>query len=259
MTVYSIPDTLYPAFPGRPAILRTADPAGLKSRIGPSVPEGIAFVQISPIACDMTPLEDWGEGLPIDLTLADPASELPWLYRCTGLLARHPVRVTVPLRPGMARAAKLALSLGFAVRLTGHRPVPEAVAEARHALDLYLHNPTVEQPVEPFQGLLLAFLHDMPVDLWSLLEENPEAIEVLDQQGQVEPDRGPASATDFRDFLVASGADCAICPWLAVCGGYFQWPRADYDCSGVKALFDDLRAAATELRQALADYSGAEG
>lgn len=256
MTVYSIPATLLHAFPGRPAILRTADPAGLRALLGPERPEGLAFVQISPIACDMTPLADWGDGLALDLVMTDPAAELPWLYRCTGLLARHPVRVTVPWLPGLARATKLAVALGFAVRLTGHRPTPDAVAEARQALDHYLHNPTVEQPVEPFHGLLMALLHDRPVALRSLLEQDAQALSVLDERGQVCADLGPADATAWRDALIAAGAECRTCPWLSVCGGYFQWPRADYDCTGIRALLDDLRAAADELRQGLAESAG---
>ena len=259
MTVFNIPAALFHAFPGRPAILRTADPAKLRTLLGPGVPEGVAFVQLTSLTGDMTSLADWGDGLAVDLVMVDPVAELPWLYRCTGLLARHPVRVTIPFLPGLARAVKLAVSLGFAVRLMGHRPETEAVAEARQVLDLYLHNPTVSQPVEPFHGVLLAFLHDAPVALWSLLEQDPAELSVVDDRGQALSDQGPASVTVFRDTLVAAGAECRGCQWLSICGGYFKWPGADYACTDVKQLLADIHAAAAELRQGLAAFDASRG
>jgi hypothetical protein len=48
------------------------------------------------------------------------------------------------------------------------------------------------------------------------------------------------------------------CPFFAYCGGYFKWPRRDYDCAGVKRLFDTLQTAATEVRQALADFDAGQ-
>ncbi len=259
MTVFSIPAALFHAFPERPAILRIADPAEPRALLGPGVPEGVAFVQHMGLTGDMTPLEDWGEGLPLDLVMADPAAELPLLYRCTGLLVRHPVRVTIPFLPGLARAVKLAVSLGFAVRLTGFQPEPEAVEEARQALDGYLHNPTVSQPVEPFHSVLLAFLHDAPAALWSLFEQDPAELRVVDDRGQVLPDQGPTSTALFRDALVAAGAECRGCAWLSICGGYFKWPRIDYACADVKQLFSDIHLAAAELRQGLDAYHASRG
>jgi hypothetical protein len=253
--VYSLPAALFHAFPGRRVILRTADPSEPRTVLGPEVPERVAFVQLTTLNQSVAPLADWGEGLPLDLVMTDPAAEFPLLYGCAGLLARHPVRVSVPLLPGLARAVKLAVSLGFAVRLVGHQPAPEAVEEARHALDAYLHNPTVSQPVEPFHGVLLAFLHDSPGGLWSLLERDPTQLRMLDDRGEEVSGQGPESVTQFRDGLLAEGAECRGCEWLSICGGYFKWPKTEYSCAGVKQLFSDLHSAAAELRQDLASYT----
>lgn len=122
--IFNIPAALFPTFPGRPVILRTADPGEPRALLGPDGPEGLAFIQVTGLAGDMTSLADWGEGIPLDLCMADPLAELPRLYCCTGLLARHPLRVTVPFRRGVAGATKLALALGFAVRLHGYQPTP---------------------------------------------------------------------------------------------------------------------------------------
>lgn len=255
----NIPIALFHAFAGQPVALRTADPGEVPRLLGPQVPVEVAFLQVTDLTRDLAPLADWGEGLALDLVMADPVAELPLLYRCTALLDRHPVRITIPLLPGLARAVKLAVSLGFAVRLRGHQPTPEAVAEALRALDGYLHNPTVAQPVEPFHSVLLGFLNDSPLGLWSLLEQDPAELRILDDQGLAAPDQGPVSVTQWCDALVAQGAECRDCPYCASCGGYFKWPRTDYDCAGVKALFAQLRAAADELRQGLADYAATGG
>jgi hypothetical protein len=253
--VFIIPGVLFATFPGHPAILSTGDPAEPQALFGPKRPASLAFIQLTDLAGDMAPLADWGDGVPLDLLMGDPAAELPLLYRCTGLSVRHPVRVTVPFRPGLARAVKLALSLGFAVRLHGHQPSPEAVAEARQALAEYLHNPTVSQPVEPFHTLLIAFLHETQVALWSLLERDPAEVRVLDERGEPVPRQGPASVAAFRDALLAAGGECRGCPYLSRCDGYFKWPHSDYSCTGVKRLFADLEAAADALRADLAAHA----
>ena len=258
-TVFSIPAALFQACPDRRVILRTADPAAARTLLGSAVPSRVLFLQVTDLTADLGPLVHWAEGLAIDLLMADPATQLPLLYRCTGLLDRHPVRVTIALLPGVARAVKLAVSLGFAVRLAGHQAPPEVVAEAREALAGYLHNPTVAQPVEPFHSLLLAFLHDTSVDLWSLLERDQAEVLILDDQGEAVPDQGPASVTAWREGLVAAGAECRDCPWLAPCGAYFKWPRPDDDCTGVKSLFAELHAAAAELRAGLAAFAASRG
>ncbi len=255
MMVYNIPASLFRAFPDRPLIVRAGVAAELRAALGAEVPDGVVFLQLTALTGDMAPLADWGDGLAVDLVMTDPAIDLSFLYGCTPLLARHPVRVTIPWLPGLARAVKLAVSLGFPVRLVGPQPGPAAVEEARQALDLFLHNPTVAQPVEPFHGVLGGFLHETPVDLWHLLERDPAQTCVLDTRGEVLPDQGPASVTAFRESLLAAGTECCACPWFASCGGYFKWPRTDVACDGVKQLFADLASAAVELRQALSAYA----
>jgi hypothetical protein len=259
LPVCSIPAALYHAFPRGRLVLRTADPAEPPSVLGSKVPERVVFLQVTDLTPSMDPLVDWGEGLAVDLAMTDPATEMPLLYRCTGLLSGHPVRVTVPLRPGLAAAVKLAVSLGFAVRISADQPTPELVDEARQALDGYLHNPTVSQPVEPFHGLLLAFLHDSPLSLWSLLERDPAELRVYDDTGKELRNLGPISVTAYQDTLVAAGAECRGCEWLSVCGGSFKWPRTDYSCQGVKRMFADLQTAATELRSGLAAFDASRG
>jgi hypothetical protein len=259
LPVYSIPAALFHAFPDRALMLRTGNPGELERILGREVPGRLVLIQLTDLSADMAPLTAWGEGLPLDMMMGDPVSELPLLYRCTGLLARHPVRVTVPLKPGAAPAVKLALSLGFAVRLAGHQPSPEAVEEARRVLDGFLHNPTVSQPVEPFHGLLLSLLHNSPLSLWSLLERDPAQARVVDDSGTELSEDAPVSVQAFRGDLLSQGAECRDCEWLAVCNGYFKWPRTDYCCSGVKRLLAELEAAAGELRQGLADYEASLG
>jgi hypothetical protein len=253
--VVMIPGALFASLPGRPAILSTDDPAEPRDLFGSETPADLAFIQLTSLAGDLAPLADWGDGIPLDLLMVDPATELPLLYRCTGLSARHPVRVTIPFRPGLARAVKLALSLGFSVRLHGHQPSPEAVAEARQALAEYLHNPTVSRPVEPFHTLLIAFLQETPVALWSLSERDPAEVRVLDERGDPLPGQGPESVAAFRDALLAAGGECGGCPYLSRCDGYFKWPRSDYSCTGVKRLFADIEAAADALRADLAAHA----
>jgi hypothetical protein len=263
VAVLSIPVALVGSCPDGELILRIAEPAAMSVLFESGMPERIAYIQVNGAAPDLAPLADWGEGVPIDLVLRDPAAELPWLYRAMPLLERHPVRVTIPLVAGLARAVRLAVSLGLPARLVGHQPVSAAVDEAREALRGYLHNPTVAQPVEPFHGLLFGLIHgrgtEGPVRLWTLMECDPEEVQVLDEAGVVVPDAAPPSVAVFRDALLAGGAECNGCAWFPFCEGYFKWPRTDYDCTGVRSILDELAAAAAELRAGLAEYAARLG
>ena len=51
--------------------------------------------------------------------------------------------------------------------------------------------------------------------------------------------------------------ECCECEFFAHCGGYFKWPRKDYDCSGVKTLFRTLRDASAALRHDLNAFTAA--
>ena len=263
MAVLSIPAALVESFPEGELILRTADPAAVPGLPGMGISGRIAYLQVTAAGADLSVLADWAEGVPIDLVLHDPTAELPSLYRATPLCDRHPVRVSVPLVPGLARAVRLALSLGLPVRLTGHQPVAAALAEAREALRGYLHNPTVAQPVEPFHGLMLDLIHAPgpagPVRLWALMECDPDEVRVLDAAGMPVLDAAPPAVADFRDALLAGGAECGGCPWLPSCEGYFKWPRTQYDCTGVRSLLGELAGAAAELRAGLAEYEARQG
>lgn len=255
--VLIVPAAHIARFPGRAVILGTSDPAAPHALFGPIPPADLAFIRLTGLTGDLAALAHWGAGVPIDLLMQDPVAELPFLYRCTDLSTRHPVRITVPWRPGLARAVKLALSLGFAVRLHGHQPGPEALAEAQQALAEYLHNPTVAQPVEPFHGLLVSFLHHTPMQLWSLLERDPVQVCEIDEQGEPAPGQGPRSVAAWREGLLAAGAECRDCPYLSRCDGYFKWPQATYACTGVKRLLGAIEAAASGLRADLDAHAGA--
>lgn len=252
MTILSVPVACWQAYPNQTLVLRTADPAGAVALLGPVVPAGVLALQVTELACDLTPLVDWAEGLALDLVMADALAQLPLLYRCGALLERHPVRVSIPLAPGLARAVKLAVALGLPVQLSGQSPPPAVLEELCTALTGYLHDPTVAVPVEPFHSLLLAFLNHTPVALWSLLERDPAELCLLDEQGAPLPGQAPAP-------LPAVGAQCLACPWHGACGGYWKWPQGSYDCTGVQALFADLAGAADAIRTELAAFDAGQG
>jgi hypothetical protein len=62
---------------------------------------------------------------------------------------------------------------------------------------------------------------------------------------------------DFQQELLAERGECCECEFFAYCGGYFKWPRKDYNCSGVKTLFRTLRDASVALRHDLNTFTEA--
>ncbi|MBL8258680.1 MAG: hypothetical protein JNM60_02550 [Candidatus Competibacteraceae bacterium] len=268
--LYHIPQQRWPtAGPGR-LIVRARDPAALVAALAEETqPERIVAIQL-PLDADSEPLDACAPGLPVELVMRDPASEYPLLYRHTNLLDNHPVRALVPVRPGFGKAVKVALSLDFAVRLEIGQPEPAEVDELLEILDFYLHRTTVAQPVEFFHGALLGFYRREPLPLWVVLEEEPQALRYIADDGAESRygrlaglglDKAVAAPDAGLDVwierVLASDQECRNCEFLGNCGGYFKWPRRDYGCAGIKRVFGGLRDAAAELRRDLAGVAGA--
>jgi hypothetical protein len=201
--------------------------------------------------------------VPLDVVLSDPASEFSDLYRLVDACAVRDIRVTMPAVPGLLKAVKLAAALGIPIRVLPGQPSDEVLAELGEALDLYLHGPMVEAPVEFFHTLLATMSDPGADSLWMILEEDPAAFLHYDANGYARlPSSGAfewvgISPADFVQYhlrrLVEQGTECATCPWRQPCCGYFKWPDPAYSCQGVKQLFSTIQAAADEIAQDLAD------
>ena len=260
--VYHIPLARLATYSGRSLIVRSARPSDLVARLAPEDLANLAYVQLRSLPDDTCDLVHWAEELAIELLVDDPARDFAELYRYANLLDNHPVRVALPVVPGFEKAVKLALSLQFAVRLHVGQPEPPLIEQLARLLDDFLHRPTVAAPIEYFHGLLFGFCHRQPISLWAIQQEDPALIRYVDEQGEerlpgklaaADPGSEPAGFVErWGETLLAERAECAECPFFAPCRGYFKWPRRDYDCAGVKSLFETLQEAADELRGDLA-------
>ena len=259
--IYEVPIERVPTYEGRRLIVRAREPEALATALAGQGPERLVGVRLLSLAADSEPLNAWAPGLPVDLVMADPDAEFPLLYRHAELLDHHPVRVIIPVRPGFAKAVKVAVSLHFAVWLEPGQPDPTLIEELIEVMAFYLRQPTVAQPVEFFHSTLLGFYHDDPAPLWAVLDADPQCLRyVADDGAESLPGRlagietTVAADADLGAWIaqaLATADECRNCEFLAGCGGYFKWPRRDYDCAGVKRLFGLLREAAAELRRDL--------
>jgi hypothetical protein len=226
-------------------------------------PPGLQWLQVEGLLGDGDAWALAAQGrsdVPLDVLLSEPAKEFSDLYRLVDVRSVRDVRVSIRASPGFLKAVRLAASLGLPIRLLPGQPSPEAVEELAAALAFYLHDPMVDAPIEFFHSAL-AWMRSAPTgSLWVILEENPSIFQHHDQvnderslQRGVEP-----SSNEGLDFvashlrkLVDSGAECASCPWVELCQGYFKWPESNYSCVGIKQLFGTLQAAAAEIEQDL--------
>jgi hypothetical protein len=268
--VYDIPLEALPAYRGRRVIVRARSPAAVVLACGGVPDAGIVCVQLDDLPTNVDPLADWGHGLPIQVTMGDPAVEFPALYRYARLVETHPVRVVMPVRRGFSRGVKLATSLEMAVKLDVGQPSPAQVAELAAVLDFYLHGPSCSQPIDFFHGTLRALYHREASTLWDIQDEDPARVRRIDDDGTQTVGRAdapaagqeplPAFVPRLQNALIADGIECGRCEFWKTCGGYFKWPRREYDCGGVKALFGVLVDAASELRADVARYrAGRQG
>ena len=226
---------------------------------------GLQWLQVEGLLGDS---EAWIEaahgdsGVPLDVVLSDPASEFSDLYRLVDACAVRSIRVTICVAPGFSKAAKLAAALRLPIRLLPNQPTAEVLTELHEFLEVYLHEPMVEAPVEFFHSLLATMSGAETGSLWEILEQDPAEFRSYDAEGRVMLPRSTLFAsteTSFERFvedhlkrLVDQGAECATCPWQQPCSGYFKWPDPTYSCEGVKRLFSSVKAAADEIGRDLA-------
>ena len=245
----------------RQVIVRAADPTALVAALAAEDPQRIFAAQLLSLDNDSEALNAWGSGLPIELILNDP-DDFPSLYRHVNLLEAHPLRVNITAVAGFSKAVKVALALHFAVHLDLGQPEPAVCAELAEVLKLYLHHSTIAQPIDYFQVILMGLYHQQPQPLWITLDEDPSALRWVNEDG-TESLYGRLAAIPVAQVpdgdcavwieqVLAADAQCQSCEFRQSCGGYFKWPRRDYDCAGVQRLFGLVSAAAEELRNDMA-------
>jgi len=232
---------------------------------------GLRWLQVEGMLGDT---EAWTEAAhsnsntPLDVILSDPALEFSHLYRLVDAYAAHAIRVTMPAAPGLTKAVRLASALRLPVRVLPGQPSAEALDELNDVLQFYLHEPTVEAPVEFFHSVLATMCNSDAGSLWMILEEDPDAFRHYDAEGRArmprtsDPDQSEIMSAGFVEDrlsrLIAEGAECATCPWQRPCSGYFKWPDPAYSCEGVKQLFLSIQTAGNEIRQDVASFTAAD-
>jgi len=188
---------------------------------------------------------------PLDVVLEDPAAEFSSLYRLVDVRIVRDVRITIPAKPGLLKALRLAASLQIPTRLLPGQPSPEVLEELNAGMEFYLRDPMVEAPIEFFHSLLAVFRGMRDGSIWTFLDQDPFEISQGDEQGR------PLQPRDFVEThmgqLIEDGAECCACRWQPVCAGYFKWPVPSYSCTGVKQLFANLESAADEITRDLAN------
>jgi len=250
-------------------IVRSGDPAEIAKELTGEDLERVAYVQVLNVQADLRPLTLWGDAIPVDLVVQHPETDLPLLYQCSQLLARHPVRITVPVVSGFSKVVKLAASLNFAVKLNVSQPEGSQIVEMSQVLEAYLHQPMVSQPIEYFHSMFLAFYRSEPLTLWTVQEEDPACFRYIADDGEETLSRRFTVSTvnpdivqfpdRFKQELLAAGGECSKCEFLGNCSGYFKWPARDYRCDGVTSLFQTLKDAAHQLKKDLGTFESGRG
>jgi len=268
--VYNVPVRLVDRYPGRDLIVRSAVPAEIAECASIDLLPRVRFAQLHSTPSDISPLEPWGTGVPIDIVLSDPAVDFVRLYNYATLKETHPVRVTVPvIEAGFSKAVRLAVALGFAVRLSPGQPDALLIEELSGVLDFYLHNAKVQQPIEFFQTMLRSFYQPQAISMWEINEEDPAQVRYVTDDGEETISRrfaGRVPAVELHNFvyhfgeqLLVEKGECFACDFYSRCHGFFKWPNKSYSCKGVKSLFMTMQSAAADLQTDLKSFAAVSG
>jgi len=263
LCTYNVPLALIDSYPNRRLIIRAADPVEVVQTLTPQHLDNLVALQLLDIKAELEELDGWNPGLPTEMVLQNPAGDTMKLYRLCRLQRSHPVRVLLPIVAGFSNAARVASFLHLPVKLEGASPDPELMEEFSATLDFFLHNKAVCQPIDYFGGLLTSLLHNQPVTLWELQEEDPAIVRYVTDDGMETIARPPFTpqGEDLGTFrfeltkrVLEPDAECASCDFFLNCGGYFKWPDPAFSCAGVKQVFQRVREAAHELQDDLSLY-----
>lgn len=193
----------------------------------------------------------------LDVVMSDPESEYHLLYRLVDVSKVRDVRVTIPVRPGLLKAVRLAAAIHLPVRLLPGQPDEETLAELQDAMEFYLHDPMVEAPMEFFHSTLAWCRQGSGTDLWATLEQDPAVFPHLADDGVpvLPAERPGVTAAGFVDDhmrrMEEEKAECLSCRWRDFCCGYFKLPDPGYACAGIIGLLDGLAEAAREINAEL--------
>ena len=267
---YNIPAHLFDSYQGRKVIVRSDNPIDFVSYLSEANLENVLYAELTSIEVDPDPLMTWASALPIDVLVRNPALEYPFLYNFSKLLDKHPVRTSIAVKNGFVKAVRLALALGFSVKLEVGQPDASLIAEMTEVLDLYMRRSEVSQPVEYFHSTFLSFFNrHQSSNLWSVQEEDPEQFRFITNEGAERVslrfgeidwrDLEPIFAAQRMESTLSEKTECDGCEFLEPCGGYFKWPNREFDCEGIKTLFSRLNLAAEELRNDLASFQKLPG
>ena len=228
---------------GRNLIVRIADDDDLALLDGLD-PDRVAWLEVPLGLAHREELNRFA----VDVLLTDPVQQAADLYPLAGLREPNLPRLSIPTTPNFADAVTVGMALHFPIRLIPIQPDSEAVSGMARALERYLHDANVSQPVEPFYSALTTLLLGESDTLWDAVEYDPSSY-------RCEPPRPGLETEDAVPSrlkeLVESDAECAGCPLKSWCAGWFKWPDAGYDCGPVRQLFDTVEKAAAQMQEDL--------
>jgi len=263
MLLYRIPESQFPDFQlETPVTLLLEGPGSFASWLAqPLDPRIVCF--------ETDALPENGEALPdpiiqengavpgIDYRILDPETDFPTLYQLAQLAPNFPVRARIATRPGAAKALKLAQALNIETLLLLEQPDGDTIRLLADLLQRFLHSDEYEVAVEPFSSLLAAHIHQQPLNLWDLPEQNPVTTVEMNREGHLHPPGRVAHLREeplesFRKSFPDRAADhpeCRACPHRDRCQGFFKWPDPSYDCTLLRQqLLDPIAQAAQDLQ-----------
>ena len=111
----------------------------------------------------------------------------------------------------------------------------------------------VEAPVDFFHSFLAIMQGEPAIDLWMILEQDPNEFPRHDKDGvPLSPDGVttpllPNFVEEHTKALARSGSECENCRWNELCRGYFKLPDPGYSCKGIIKVFEALKNASDQM------------
>ncbi len=269
MKIYNVPLTLVDSLKTKEIIVRSPTPTDLLHYLSEIQSDNLIGIQLLSVEKDNSILSEIELSIPIELNIDDPSSEYSKLYNYVELSRRVDFKVSIKVKPDFEKAVKVALSLGYQVKLEVGQPDDTLVNNLIEIFKHYLSNPTVTCPVEFFHSVLIAFFHKHSTNIWEIQDEDPSSNIYIKDNGQkalsmrlneiILEDNVDNFLDERRLQLLIEQGECATCRFFTYCIGYFKIPDNSYRCNKILELFDIIKTAADQLRLDLQETNKHDG
>jgi hypothetical protein len=254
MLIYSIPPNLVPNYTNKKITIRITHPDQLLDIDFSELPD-LCGLELANVPLNEGFLRNIPEELPITVIVNGVDADLLNFIRDSN--RKQQFTIGLVSGNGLFESLKKWSCIGLPIHILLQDFSDQVIGELEKSADFYLHDNSVEGPIEFFHSFFTACYSQQPVSLWQIQGEDPSQFAYITNDGTRRlsrrfEERIPADCESFLDDLklnlFLNVSLCSTCEFFLNCFGYFKYPDPTFSCAEIKMLLRKFKDAAKEIR-----------